>query len=423
MKLAVVGAGWAGMAAAVTATAAGHRVSVFEASRQLGGRARALPVQLPDGSTAVLDNGQHIMVGAYHETMRLMQQVGVEPRRVLLRMPLCLRFPDGGGIALPAWRAPLDAAAGILRATGWSAGDKASLLSAALRWRLSGFRCAAGDSVRHLCRRLTPRVIAELIEPLCVSALNTPIDRSSGQVFLRVIRDALFTQDGSNLLVPRCDLGSLFPDRAAQWLQERGGLVLMAHRVQRLEAQHGAWLVDGSPFDHVVLAIPHWEAIRLLEASAIAAQSWVAAAGALRDEGIATVYATGGHHLPLPLLALRSGPQAPAQFVFDRGQLGGPAGLWAFVVSACNSDQQTLQQQVLAQAHALGWPGLKPLQTIVEKRATFACTPGLRRPPRRIAPGLLACGDYIDGPYPATLEGAVRSALEAVAEIADAGVT
>jgi hypothetical protein len=137
----------------------------------------------------------------------------------------------------------------------------------------------------------------------------------------------------------------------------------------------------------------------------------------LRDEGIATIYATGGGRLALPLLALRSGTGAPAQFVFDRSQLGGPAGLWAFVVSASNGDQETLQRDVMAQAHALGWTSLEPLLTVIEKRATFACTPCLQRPPARIAPGLLACGDYVDGPYPSTLEGAVRSAIDAVAAL------
>jgi hypothetical protein len=101
--------------------------------------------------------------------------------------------------------------------------------------------------------------------------------------------------------------------------------------------------------------------------------------------------------------------------VFDRAQLGGPAGLLAFVVSASGGDQHALQEAVMAQAHALGWQGLRPLQTVVEKRATFACTPGLARPPAAVAPGLVACGDYVEGPYPATLEGAVRSALQAVA--------
>jgi hydroxysqualene dehydroxylase len=125
-----------------------------------------------------------------------------------------------------------------------------------------------------------------------------------------------------------------------------------------------------------------------------------------------TVYVTGGPRLPLPMLALRSGPGAPAQFVFDRGQLGAPAGLLAFVVSASATDGERIEREVLTQAAALGWT-VRPLKTIVEKRATFACVPRLRRPPGAIAPGLWACGDYVEGPYPATLEGAVRAGLAA----------
>jgi hypothetical protein len=72
--------------------------------------------------------------------------------------------------------------------------------------------------------------------------------------------------------------------------------------------------------------------------------------------------------------------------------------------------QEQLQRQ-------LGLDGCAPLATVVEKRATFACTPGLRRPGMHVAPGLLAAGDAIDGPYPATLEGAVRSGLAAAATL------
>ncbi len=114
------------------------------------------------------------------------------------------------------------------------------------------------------------------------------------------------------------------------------------------------------------------------------------------------------------MLALRSDAGAPAQFVFDRGQLGGTQGLLAFVVSASTGERETLQHQVLAQARdQLGLAGLQAVQTVVEKRATFACTPGLVRPPALVAPGLSACGDYVEGPYPATIEGAVRSGLAA----------
>ena len=122
------------------------------------------------------------------------------------------------------------------------------------------------------------------------------------------------------------------------------------------------------------------------------------------------------------MLALRNSPDAPAQFAFDRGQLRpddpSAQGVLAFVVSASEGERDELQQRVLAQAgQQLGLHNLQPIQTVVEKRATFSCTPALKRPATAIAPGLWAAGDYIDGPYPATIEGAVRSGLAAVARI------
>jgi squalene-associated FAD-dependent desaturase len=422
MTVAVIGAGWAGLAAAVAATGAGHAVTLIESSRSFGGRARSLPSQMPDGAPVLLDNGQHILIGAYTATLQLMRQVGVDPAGVLLRLPLALRFPDDAGLALPDWPAPLDAAWGICSARGWTVADKLHLLAAATRWRLAGFRCAPSMTVAQLCVSVTPTVVAQLIEPLCVSALNTPAARASAQVFLRVIRDALFGRGdgpwrGSNLLLPRVALGQLFPAAAAQWLAERGARLATGQRVQHIAAHDGRWLVDGAPFDAVLLACPPWEAARLVGAAGIAATEWVARTEALTHEAIATVYASGGPRLPLPMLALHAGDAGPAQFVFDRGQLGGPPGLLAFVVSASCLERDVLQEQVLSQAAALGWSGLQTVQTVVEKRATFACTPALQRPGLQVAPGLLACGDYIEGPYPATIEGAVRSALSAAASL------
>jgi hydroxysqualene dehydroxylase len=115
------------------------------------------------------------------------------------------------------------------------------------------------------------------------------------------------------------------------------------------------------------------------------------------------------------ILALHSSAKQPAQFVFDRGQLTGQPGVLAFVVSASDDLAAVLEAQVIAQGRAqLALPGLQPIKTIVERRATFACTPGLQRPSTQIAPGLLACSDYVQGPYLATLEGAVRSAAAAI---------
>ena len=428
MKIAIIGAGWAGLAAAVTATQAGHKATIFEAVHAIGGRARAVKGTLPDGTPVTLDNGQHILIGAYTETLRLLRVVGVEPTTALRQLPMTLLFPDGRGLRFPNWPTPLDALVGIVRARGWSVRDKGFLLRAATGWQLAGFQCDARSSVAQLCRTLSPRVMTELIEPLCVSALNTPASRASASVFLRVMQDALFgVQGGSKLLLPRLDLSTLFPDAATQWLTQRGAQLHLGARVATVEPHGAQWrlhgaMMTGELFDAIIFATSASESARALVNTAQAApysianniRRWTDICQALQFEAIATVYAWGlGATLPEPMLTLRSDASAPAHFAFDRGQLGGPPGLLAFVVSASSTDRGRLQAQVLQQAQQQLGLRLQAVQTIVEKRATFACTPGLQRPARQISPGLFAGGDYVAGPYPATLEGAVRSGVAA----------
>jgi hypothetical protein len=224
------------------------------------------------------------------------------------------------------------------------------------------------------------------------------------------------------------DLGRLFPDAAWHWLECNGARLHRGQRVRDLIADAtGGWKVEGVAFDRVVLAVGATDAVKLVGGAigngafstgedVAAAEAWSNAAEALRFEPIATVYLSGATALAAPMLALRASPEAPAQFAFDRGQLCGAAGSLALVVSACDQDRDVLQQRVLNQARKeLRQPNLAVMQTVVEKRATFACTPGLDRPLMYVAAGLLACGDYVDGPYPATLEGAVRSGVAAAA--------
>jgi hydroxysqualene dehydroxylase len=432
MKVAIIGAGWAGMAAAVAATQGGHQVTVFEASRSLGGRARALEASLPDAARVMLDNGQHILIGAYTDTLRLMREVGVDVDSALLRLPLSLRFPDGTGLQFPLLPAPwstffpasIDALVGILRARGWTWRDKLALLRLAGQWQRSGFVCDAALTVADLCRPLTPRVRHELIEPLCVSALNTPAHQASATVFLRVMQDALFgVRGGSHLLLPRVDLSELFPAPAARWLVQHGGQVKLGHRVSDLRSQGAQWYLNGQVFDAVIIATSASNAALAIsecasnapESIAIQLREWLGVTQGLRYEAITTVYTWAQDaKLDVAVLALRSDDQNPAQFVFDRGQLGGPTSLMAWVVSASTGEREALQAQVLQQARSQLGLELQAVQTVVEKRATFACTPVLQRPPTFIAPGLLACGDYVAGPYPATLEGAVHSGLATV---------
>jgi len=417
MRLAVVGGGWAGLAAAVEATSRGHAVTLYEMAPQVGGRARRVDI---DGFA--LDNGQHILIGAYAQTLRLMRIVGVDERHAFVRTPLRLSGPDGQGLHLPSGTPILAFTRGVMAHPAWSLRERVALLAAAGAWAVRGFRCAERTTVAELTRRLPTAVRRDLIEPLCVAALNTPADEASGQVFLRVLRDALFTGPGSaDLLLPRIRLSELLPAPATAWLVASGAQVRPSTRVEAIASSNGAWTVDGLHFDRVVVATSAVEASRLVRPIAPA---WADAAAALRYEPIMTVYARAeGTRLPQPMLALPSDDERqPAQFVFDHGQLGGPNGLLAFVISGAQPWLQrgtdATSDATLAQARQLLAPYLvSPLQAVrvlTEKRATFRCTPGLRRPPGRIAEGLFAAGDYVAGPYPATLEGAIRSAIEAV---------
>ena len=416
-RLTIVGGGWAGLAAAVRATELGWQVALLEAAPSLGGRARRIEHQ-----GLVLDNGPHLLIGAYTHTLALMRQLGLDPDRLLWRMPLNLRNPQGIGLALPDLPPPWNLLWGITASNALDWRDKLSLLMVAARWQRDGFVCPPLTSVRELCLDLRPRVISHLIEPLCVSALNTPMDQACATVFLRVLRDALYSAPGSaDFLLPRSDMGALLPDAALAWLRAHGAQVLLGqHQKVCPQAQ--------SEGDAVLLACPAWEAARLTQA---VNPAWSAQAAQLRHEGIATVYlrctstsngsGLGQAVLTSPMVALDSGANAPAQFVFDRGALSGdPAqrGILAAVVSACQGEREHLTQAVRAQIqNQLGIDRLQVITTVVERRATFSCTPGLTRASADIGPGLWACGDHVQGPYPATLEGAVRSGLEVVDQI------
>ena len=459
----IVGAGWAGCAAAVRAVQNGAKVTLLEASRTLGGRARSM--DLATAPAGALDNGQHIMLAAYTDTLALMRTLGACPETLLQRLPLDLRTPDGCGLALqPSQHPRLATFCAILRAQGWSWRDKASLLLAAARWQLQRFHCAPEVSVQTLCRHISPRVHTSLIEPLCIAAFNSKPAHTSAAVFLRVLRDALLLHPNhADALIARTPIGQILPEPAHNWLQQAGATVLTGQRVLAISPQapttiatttaatacnnsdtpnwrvHCNNLPNAISANHIILACPAWEAARLVQhwldthpapnhytshnANQATARHWAQQAAALHHNPIATVYAwcatTACQHLP-PMQALHCHSPEQAQFVFHHPQHqrqsenGQQQTLLAFVASTCSLERPALQAAILAQAaQQLGLHGLQAIQTTIEKRATFLCSPALPRPAPHIAKGLLACGDYIQGPYPATLEGAVRSGLQA----------
>ena len=277
-----------------------------------------------------LDNGQHILIGAYQATLDLMRTVGVDPEEVLLRRPLQLCNARGEGLRLPGGPPWLAFARGVLTWQGVPWPERLGLLRMAAGWQWRGFRCAPDLTVRDFAADCPPTVWSELIEPLCVAALNTPADQASAQVMLRVLQDALFLGAGSaDLLLPRAPLSALLPTPALHWLKAHGATVHMPSRVRALTRHaEGAWSVDGQPSGGVILACTPTEAARLLDPWA---PDWSRQARSIGYQPIATVWLEAGPvNWPGPMIRLSDGP---AQFAFDLGRLGGPSGRYALVAS------------------------------------------------------------------------------------------
>ena len=415
MKLAVVGAGYAGMAAATELAAAGHAVDVFEASRLAGGRARA--TQLGD---LTVDNGQHILVGAYTETLRLMRAVGVDPDHVLRRTPLRFEFPGEFLMQAPRLPAPLHTAFALLLAQGLDWREKLAAIRLMRVLQANAYRVAPDRSVTHwLDEQKTPSRQRRLLwEPLCIAALNTPADRASAQVLANVLRDSLGgAREASDMLLPQVDLTRLFPQPAAEFVRQRGGSVHLGHRVTALRREGDAWRIDDAgPFAQVVVAVAPYHLAALVPelSSRVEHFDW---------EPIVTSYFSypPETRLPQPMLGVDAGL---AQWLFDRGALCGQQGLIAAVISARGRHLELPAAELEAGIHreiarlVPGLPAPLKVQTITEKRATFACVPNLSRPASTSGlPGLWLAGDYVAGDYPATLEGAVRSGVYAARQV------
>lgn len=433
--VAIIGAGYAGLACAVELARAGVHVTVFERSHTMGGRARVVH---KDHHWRV-DNGQHILIGAYSELTRLLRLTGVSPKQ-LAHLPLTLHVPGRLHLKAASLPAPFHLAVGLLRAKGLSWADRIAMLRL-MRWlKRHGFRLpdpAVTVAALLAETRQTPTLCQLIWEPLCVAALNTPVAEASAQVFANVLRDSLAAgAAASELLLPRTDLSELFPVPAARYIGVRRGKLRTGNAIEAIEPVAGGYRLEGDPgsqpWPHVVVATAPYHAGTLL-ASAGGCQRLVAQIDALEHEPIVSVdLALGrGQKLPEPMVGLVSGSTAgPAQWVFDRGQLGGPEGLLSCVISAHGPHEALARDELVLAVHAqlerqLGrrLPAPEWSQVIVEKRATFACRPGIFRPGIRTPlPGLWLAGDYLDSDYPATLESAVRSGVAcATAILAEIG--
>lgn len=430
-RIAIIGAGWAGCSAAVKAISAGFDVTLFEASHVAGGRARRTWL---DGMA--LDNGQHILLGACHKTLDMMQQIGIDTGEVFLHLPLQMRYPPFPllmDFAVPHLPSPLHLVVGLLKAKGLSGEDKLALARFFTRCRAIAWDIGEDRPVIRLLEqfRQTRKVYALLWRPLCLAVMNTPPEMASARVFLAVLRDSLGKrQRDANMLLPRCDLSALFPEKALKFCIKHGASIHFGKTVRHIAYDEKGWMVDcakAERFDALILATS-----AEIASSLVSPLSDVPPFVVPESESITTCYLKypASVRLEHPFYALLDYPEKDewGQFVFDRGHfMKGQDGLLAVVISASSAvshDKDRLLSGIIRQlVNGFGNAVFeKPVwsRIITEKRATFTCTPDLVRPDSLLDKrGLLLAGDYVAGEYPATLEAALSSGIKAIRILSD----
>lgn len=434
-RIAVIGAGWAGAACAWQLSRQGFDVTVFESSPTLGGRARR--VQAPWGQ---VDNGQHLLIGAYTQTLQLMTALGLDPTKRFYRQDLRFQSLDQqfnfGYWALPAPWHQLGALLGG-RGLGWQ--DKLALLRLMRLLKKQDWHPPIGQTVAQLLQHSgqSAVLIEKLWHPLCIAALNTPIEDACAGIFAAVLRDSLGAgRNSTQLLIPLKNMSQLWVQQALKDINCRTNTP-----IQKLQYDDNQrlWLFSQKnhaaleqPFDYCVIATQVPPAMRLLQsltAATPAQQAVLDALGQIRFNPIATLYLQpeSPWTLPTPMSLLFEDRQQLhyGQWVFNHAAL--PNSFAKQTISIVISDAarlrthpkeqiiealiQQLQSQLPNSKHPL--PPITDSMLITEQRATFWAAPQLKRPQAQSPwPGIYFAADWVDSDYPAVLEGAVRSGLQ-----------
>jgi squalene-associated FAD-dependent desaturase len=427
-SIAIIGGGCAGLSAAATLSDRGYSVTLFEASSQLGGRARSVVVENKD-LLQLLDNGQHILLGAYSATLALLEKAGVKENEAFLRLPLQLNMMSSSAKSIFSLKsanylpAPFNILVGFLLCKGLSLRERITALTFMRHLQSSRYEIISDKPLAKFLKQhhQSAKLIQMLWEPLCLAALNTPIAKASSKIFLNVLRDSFSGDKGnSDFLIPKLDLSQIISHPLAHYIQAKGGIIKLNHRIRTLvEVDNGFNLETRQGtfhFSHVVVATSPARTDKLL-AQLPKLKASQDKTDHYQYQPIYTVYLQYPRETKLPQV-MTGLSNTLGQWVFDRGELCGESGLLAVIVSAEGKHQKLTQDDLalkIAKELSHAFPYLsKPLwyKVIAEKRATFSCLPDLARPTNRTAQNnLYLAGDYTYASYPATIEGAVRSGI------------
>jgi len=431
-RVLILGAGLAGLSAAVRLAEAGRQVTVLEATKAGGGRARSFP----DAATGrELDNGQHLLMGCYRETLAFLRAIdSVDGIYFQRNLSVHMFKPGGKKMALdcPALPAPLHLATGLLTMRGLGLLDKAAALRAGLLLRGEVARPDDNETCDSWLRRLgqTPALRNAFWEPLIWGTLNDDPLVSSAAMFTAVLERAfLSTRDASRLGVPKVPLSRLYVDQALAYLRAHGGEVRVGEPVRTLDVTGtqitGVTLKSGERIEAgaVISAVPPHAFLDLLSGTWPAHPVYQDIARLKTSPIVNLWFTVDKAPFTEPFIGLVG---SPLHWMFNRSQIEGSEGgdvLMNCTISsarACIDDPPEALQELLRGELERYFPGKVPtirmFRAIKEKRATISHAAGTYHwRPETLGPirGLYMAGDWVRTGLPATIESAVQSGHDA----------
>jgi len=425
--VAVIGAGVAGLAAAARLAESGRRVIVLEARGELGGRATAF-VDRETGE--LVDNGQHVLFGCYHETFAFLRRIGAEGNvRVQPSLEVAYVGPDGvrSVLACPPWPPPLHLLGAILKwdALSWRERLRSLRLAPALRRGTSNLDRETRETVAAWLTRYrqSGRLREWLWEPLAVAALNQAPEEAAAAPFITVLAGMFggHRRDAS-LVLPAKPLHEMYAIPAKVFIEARGGTV-RTHALARVGIADGRISgidVRGEPVDAsaVVSTVPWFALSQLFTGDVAPLEGILAAAARMVSKPIVTVNLWYDRAVMDDVFV--GLPGRAMQWVFDKRQAFGERASHLSLVSSGADELVPLDNASLIELAAGEVAGAIPgargatllRGTVVrEKRATFSLAPteparpGVRTPVR----GLFLAGDWIDTGLPGTIESAAMA--------------
>jgi len=430
----IVGAGWAGLATACYLADQNIPVTLIESAKHLGGRARK-----STSRTQVLDNGQHLMIGAYTEMLKLLELIGTDESEVFLRTNQNLKLLNGKyletviDLKLPSLPSPLNLVAGLLFSKGMSLKEKLTVLVNFDKLLKNKLTTATDITVQNWLQTADlPEKYISFLDSLCLAAMNTQAVNASAMAFQNVLNETFNGPKGStDLLIPAVNLGNVLPAPARLFLSSKNARILTPHKVTHL--QEGSGLIKHVITEEhqlksaaVVLATPAHITSQFLKPFE-SCNELCHHLDQLRYEPITTVYLRYNADCQIPenIIGVTG---TTSEWIFDRRICEQP-GMIAVVISSSGShmdlDNKDLSLVIRNELAVLypDWPKPNASWVIREKRATFSCTPdSAKHRPASKTPiqNLFLSGDYLvnnEQYLPATLETAIRNAKACAEEV------